>query len=364
MVGAHTFFAASASATDAGGVEGSENVRAPFYRMKVVSPILCRALLLALMCAQPALTLAQSTTGGGAYPARPVRLVVPFPPGASPNDIIGRLLGRPIGDSLGQQIVVDNRAGAGGTIGTDVVAKAAPDGYTLLISSTTLTTSPNLYRQLPYDVARDLQPITLIAAAPMLVFVHPSVPANTAREFIAYAKSKPGQINFSSGGSGTVPHFAGEMLNSMAGIRMNHVPYKGGAPASAALLGGEVSVYIDTPTAMLPFAKQGKVKALAVTEKKRFALFPDVPTLDESGVPGYEMRVWYGFFAPAKTPKPIVARVHAETLKALKTEEVRSRLATLGTEPVGSGPEVFQPMVRTELQKWAKVAQDAGIKPE
>ncbi len=336
--------------------------------MKAVPPFLCRMLFLAplfflLLCAQPALILAQSTTGG-AFPSRPVRLVVPFPPGASPNDIIGRLLGRPLGESLGQQVVVDNRAGAGGTIGTDVVAKAFPDGYTLLISSTTLTTSPNLYRQLPYDVARDLQPITLIAAAPMLVFVHPSVPANTAREFIAYAKSKPGQINFSSGGSGTVPHFAGEMLNSMAGIKMNHVPYKGGAPASAALLGGEVSVYIDTPTAMLPFAKQGKVRALAVTETKRFALFPDVPTLDESGVPGYEMRVWYGFFAPAKTPKPIVARLHDETAKALKTEEVRSRLATLGTEPVGSGPEVFQPMVRSELQKWAKVARDAGIKPE
>jgi tripartite-type tricarboxylate transporter receptor subunit TctC len=299
-----------------------------------------------------------------AYPSRPVRLVVPFPPGASPNDIIGRLLGRPVGESLGQQIVVDNRAGAGGTIGTDVVAKANPDGYTLLISSTTLTTSPNLYRQLPYDVARDLQPITLLASAPMLVFVHPSVPANNARDFIAWAKTKPGQINYSSGGSGTVPHFAGAMLNSMAGIKMNHVPYKGGAPASAALLGGEVSVYIDTPTAMMPFAKQGKVKALAVAEKKRFAVFPDVPTLDESGVPGYEMRVWYGFFAPAKTPKPIVAKFHEETVKALKTDDVRSRLATLGTEPVGSGPDIFTPLVRNELQKWARVAKEAGINPE
>ena len=195
-----------------------------------------------------------------AYPSRPIRLVVPFPPGASPNDITGRLLGKPIGESLGQQVVVDNRAGAGGIIGTDVVAKANPDGYTLLVSSTTLTTSPNLYRKLPYDVARDLQPITLISSAPMLVFVHPSVPANNAKEFIAWVKSKPGQVNFSSGGSGTVPHFAGEMLNSMAGIKMSHVPYKGGAPASAALLAGEVSVYIDTPTAMLPFAQQGRVR--------------------------------------------------------------------------------------------------------
>jgi tripartite-type tricarboxylate transporter receptor subunit TctC len=298
------------------------------------------------------------------YPSRPVRLVVPFPPGASPNDIIGRLLGKPVGDALGQQVVVDNRAGAGGTIGADVVAKSAPDGYTLLISSTTLTTSPNLYRSLPYDVARDLQPITMIASAPMFVFVHPSVPATTAKEFIAFVKSRPGQVLFSSGGSGTVPHFAGEMLNSMAGLKMSHVPYKGGAPASAALLAGEVSVYIDTPTAMLPFAKAGKIRPLAVTEKKRSALMPNIPTLDESGVPGYEMRVWYGFFAPAKTPKPIITRWHAETAKALKTEEVRSRLDNLGTEPVGSGPDVFTPLVKSELAKWAKVAKAAGIKPE
>ena len=299
-----------------------------------------------------------------AWPTRPVRLVVPFPPGASPNDIIGRLLARPVGESLGQQVVVDNRAGAGGTIGTDVVAKANPDGYTLLISSTTITTSPNLYSKLPYDVARDLQPITLIAAAPMIVFVHPSVPANTGKEFIAYVKGRPGKVLFSSGGNGTVPHFAGEMLNALAGIRMNHIGYKGGAPASAALLAGEVQVYIDTPTAMTPFAKAGKVKALAVTEKKRIALYPELPTLDESGAPGYEMRVWYGFFAPARTPQAIVTKIHAETARALKTEEVRSRLAALGTEPVGSGPEVFGPLVKTELQRWAKLAKQVGIKPE
>jgi tripartite-type tricarboxylate transporter receptor subunit TctC len=326
--------------------------------------VLCRALLLAPLCAQPFLTAAQSPAGGSTYPSRSVRLVVPFPPGASPNDIVGRLIGRHLADSLGQQVVVDNRAGAGGTIGTDIVAKANPDGYTLLISSTTLTTSPNVYRSLPYDVARDLQGITMIAAAPMLIFVHPAIAANTVREFIAYAKSRPGQINFSSGGNGTVPHFAGEMLNSMAGIKMTHVPYKGGAPASAALLGGEVSVYIDTPTAMLQYFQQGKVKALGVTDKKRFALLPEVPTLDEAGVPGYEMRVWYGFFAPAKTPPPVIGKLHRETLKALNSEEVKSRLAVIGTEPVGSGPEVFQPMVRAELQKWAKLSREVGIKPE
>lgn len=316
--------------------------------------------ILWLLCAVLGALSAHAQT----YPVRPVRLVVAFPPGASPNDIIARLLARPLGESLGQQFIVDNRAGAGGTIGTDVVTKANPDGYTLLLTSTTLTTSPNLYRQLPYDVGRDLQGITLVAGAPMIVFVHPSVPANTAKEFIAWARTRPGQVLFSSGGNGTVPHFAGEMLNSLAGLKMNHVGYKGGAPASAALLAGEVSVYIDTPTAMLQFAKAGKVKPLAVTDKNRIALYPDLPTLDESGAPGYEMRVWYGTFAPAKTPKPIVARLHEETAKALKTEEVRSRLGLLGTEPIGSGPDIFQPLVRSELQKWAKVAKDAGIRPE
>ena len=316
-------------------------------------------MLIAALACMPMSVLASE-----AYPARPVRLVVPFPPGASPNDIIGRLLGKPIGDALGQQVVVDNRSGAGGTIGTDVVAKSAPDGYTLLISSTTLTTSPNLYRSLPYDVARDLQPITMIASAPSFVFVHPSLPVATAKEFIAFVKARPGQVLFSSGGSGTVPHFAGEMLNAMAGLKMSHVPYKGGAPASAALVAGEVSVYIDTPTAMLPFAKAGRIKPIAVTEKKRSALMPNIPTLDESGVPGYEMRVWYGFFAPAKTPKGIVDRWYAETTKALKTEEVHSRLEALGTEVVGSAPEVFGPLVKSELAKWAKVARAAGIKPE
>jgi tripartite-type tricarboxylate transporter receptor subunit TctC len=204
----------------------------------------------------------------------------------------------------------------------------------------------------------------MVAAAPMLLYVHPSVPAKTAKEFLAYAKSKPGELNFGSGGNGTVPHFAGEMLKSMTGIQMQHVPYKGGSPAVAALLAGEVKVFIDTPTATLGFAKQGKLRVLAVAEKKRIALLPDLPTLDESGVPGFEMRIWYGFFAPAKTPQAIVARLHAETVKALGTEEVKSRLTTLGTEAIGSPPEVFQPLVRSELERWRKVAREAGIKPE
>ncbi|MPZ47690.1 MAG: tripartite tricarboxylate transporter substrate binding protein [Betaproteobacteria bacterium] len=321
-------------------------------------------LLTCLLVQSLAATAVAQERSAATWPTHPVRLVVPFPPGASPNDIIGRLIARQWSEGLGQQVVVDNRAGAGGTIGTEQVTKSNPDGYTLLISSTTITTSPNLYKSLGYDVARDLQPITMVAAAPMLLYVHPSVPAKTAKEFLAYAKSKPGELNFGSGGNGTVPHFAGEMLKSMTGIQMQHVPYKGGSPAVAALLAGEVKVFIDTPTATLGFAKQGKLRVLAVAEKKRIALLPDLPTLDESGVPGFEMRIWYGFFAPAKTPQAIVARLHAETVKALGTEEVKSRLTTLGTEAVGNPPEVFQPLVRSELERWRKVAREAGIKPE
>lgn len=331
--------------------------------MKLDAGGCCRTLLLIPVFALSATAWAAGSSAA-AYPERSIRLVVPFPPGASPNDITGRLIGKHISESLGQQIIVDNRAGAGGTIGADVVAKANPDGYTMLVTSTTLTISPNVYRKLPYDVAKDLQPVTLIASAPMLVFVNPSVPANTVPELIAFIKSRPGQFNFSSGGTGTVPHFAGELLNFMAKIRMTHVPYKGGAPASAAMISGEVSMYIDTPTAMMPFVKQGKIKALGVAAKERFALLPEVPTMEEAGLPGYDIRVWYGFFVPAKTPRPIVDKLHAHTVKALGNDEVKTRLAAIGTQPAGRGPDEFRPIVLAELQKWAKVAQESGIKPE
>ncbi len=329
--------------------------------MKLNACICCRTLLLIPLLAQSAMTNAWAAE---TYPNRSIRLVVPFPPGASPNDIVGRLIGKHVTDSIGQQVIVDNRAGAGGTIGADVVVKANPDGYTLLVTSTTLTISPNVYRKLPYDVDKDLQPVTMIASAPMLIFVNTGVPANTLQELIAYVKARPGQFNFSSGGTGTVPHFAGELLNFMVKIRMTHVPYKGGAPATAAMISGEVSMYIDTPTAMLQFVKQGKIKALGVAAKERFALLPEVPTMAEAGLPGYEIRVWYGFFVPAKTPRPIVDRLHSETAKALATDDVKSRLAAIGTQVAGNGPDEFRLIVQAELQKWAKVARESGIKPE
>jgi tripartite-type tricarboxylate transporter receptor subunit TctC len=307
---------------------------------------------------------AQSAPDASAYPTRPIRLVVPFPAGASPNDIIGRLVGRQLTESMGQQVIVDNRAGAGGNIGADIVAKAAPDGYTVLIHSTTLTIAPNVYRQVPFDITRDFQPITMIAQAPMMLMVHPSIPVSTVKDFIAFARAKPEHLKFGSGGNGTTPHFSGEMMKAMAGIQMSHVPYKGGAPAMSALLGGEVNVYFDTPTATLPFVQQGKLKALAVTTKQRAAFLPDLPTLDEAGVPGYEMRVWYGFFAPAKTPGPVIRKFYREVAKAVDDPDVKSRLAALATQRVMNSPEEFEKVFRAEAQKFAKLAKDVGLRPE
>lgn len=299
------------------------------------------------------------------YPSRPIRIVVPFPPGASPNDITARLLGPKLSEQLRQQVVIDNRPGAAGTLGTDIVAKSTPDGHSLLINSSTLTIAPNAYKNLPFDPAKDLAPITMVAAAPQLVMVHASVPVTSLKELIAYVKARPaGQFKFSSGGNGTVPHLAGELLNHMAGLQMAHIPYKGGAPATAALLGGEVSMYIDTPTGSLGMIKAGKVRVLAVASKTRTPLLPDVPTADEAGLPGYELRVWYGFFAPANTPRAIVQRLYSEFRTAVALPDVQARFTTLGTETVDMSPEEFTRVFHADLQRWAKFVKETGLKLE
>ena len=327
-----------------------------------------RAFVLACALAQALLAAAAQTgakvAADASYPDRPIRIVVPFPPGASPNDITARLIGPKLSEQLHQQIVIDNRAGAAGTIGSAIVAKATPDGYTLLINSSTLTITPNAYKNLPFDPATDLQPITMVASAPQLVMINSTLPVNSVKELIDYVKARPGQIKFSSGGNGTVPHLAGEMLNQMAGLKMIHIPYKGGAPAATALVGGEVSMYIDTPTGSLAMIKQGRVKVLGVAAPKRTALLPDVPTMEEAGVPGYDLRVWYGFFAPARTPKAIVQRLHEELTKALRSPEIQSRFTTMGTETVGLGPEEFTRVFHADLKKWAKFVKDTGLKLE
>jgi tripartite-type tricarboxylate transporter receptor subunit TctC len=269
-----------------------------------------------------------------------------------------------LSESFGQQVIVDNRAGASGIIGTDLAAKAAPDGYTLLVMSLTLTVNPSLFRKLPYDTEKDLIPVTLIASAPLMLVVHPSIPAKSVKEFIAYAKANPNKLNFGSGGTGATPHLAGEMLKLMAGLQMTHVPYKGGGPALADLVGGQIQLMLENIPSTYPFAKAGKLRALAITGLKRSALVSELPTLDEAGLKGYEIVGWNGLFVPAGTPRNIVSYLHGETVRLLALPDTKERLATLGAEAVGNSPEEFRAFIRNEIAKWAKVVKAAGLKVE
>ena len=297
------------------------------------------------------------------WPARPVRLIVPFAPGGS-NDIIARLVGQKLGERLGAQFIVDNRPGASGIVGTEAAAKSVPDGYTVLMMSLTLAVNPSLYAKLPYDTEKDLLPVSLVASAPLMLVVHPSIPAQTVPEFLAYARANPDKLNFGSGGAGTTPHLAGEMVKSLAGLKVTHVPYKGGGPALADLVGGQIQFMLENIPSTLPHVKAGRLRPLAVTGAKRSPLVPDLPTLDEAGLKGFEIVGWNGLFVPTGTPPPVVARLHAETVKVLALPDMRERLATLGADGVGSSPDEFAAFVRAELRKWAKVVRDANIKLE
>jgi tripartite-type tricarboxylate transporter receptor subunit TctC len=312
-----------------------------------------------------ALLFALTTTAALAqsYPSRPIRLVVPYPPGGG-TDIIGRVVAQKIGDAMGQQVVVDNRGGAGGVIGTEIVAHALPDGYTLLMAPTSHVINPSIYRKLPYDTLKDFAPITLAASATILLATHPSVPAKTLKELIALAKAKPGELTFGSAGNGTVFHLAGELFKRQAGIQMTHVPFKGGGPTVAALAGGQISAAFETILTLSPHVKAGRVRGLAVTSTQRSSVMPDVPTTVELGFPGIVAENWYGFYAPAGTPKPIVTRVNAEIVKALKQPDVKERFQGLGTETMGGTPEQLGDFVRKELVKWSRTAKEAGAHVE
>jgi len=320
--------------------------------------IVCRACMALLVLIIATAASAQS------YPDKSVRMVVPFAAGAGSNDIMARLVAQKLSDELGQQFVVDNRPGASGIIGTDIVAKAPPDGYTVLMMSLTFTVNPSLFSKLPYDTVRDLIPVTMVASAPLMLVVHPSVPAKSVTEFIAYAKANPGKLNFGSGGPGTTPHLAGEMIKTMAGIQVTHIPYKGGAPALTDLVAGQIQFMCENIPGTLPFAKAGKLRALAVTDLKRSPLLPELPTLDEAGLKGYQIVGWNGLFVPAGTPQPIVNRLNAEVVKALALPDVKDRLATLGADAVGDTPQHFAVFIKAEIPKWAKVVKDAGLKIE
>jgi tripartite-type tricarboxylate transporter receptor subunit TctC len=298
------------------------------------------------------------------YPSKPIRMVIPFPPGG-PNDMLGRLLADEMGKNLGQAIVVENRGGAGGTIGTDVVAKAAPDGYTILLSGTaSLSIAPSLYKHMNYDPIKDLSPIGLVGTAPSVLLINPKLPINNVAELIAYAKANPGKLNFASAGIGTPPHLAGELFKSMAGADMVHVPYKGGGPAMVDLMAGQVQMYFCGISSALPQIKQKTVKPLAVTSQKPTEQMPDMPTIASSGLPGYAVENWYAIVAPPRTPAPIIERLNTALNKILGEANVKKQMALLGIDPQGSTPAELATYQKTEMDKWAKVTKDAGILPE
>ena len=297
------------------------------------------------------------------YPGKPVRIVVPFAPGGS-TDVLARIVGQKLGERWGQPVLVENRAGAGGNIGADQVAKSAPDGYTLLLGGVPHAISVSLYRKLPYDLASDLAAIAEIASFPSAIVLHPSLPANSVKELIALARARRGQLSFGSAGNGSPNHLALELFKTMAGVDMAHVPYKGSGQLIGDLLAGEVQLAsMGTPVA-LPHVQSGKLKAIAVTGASRSSLLPEVPTVSEAGLPGFDVTSWYGVFGPAGLPAGIVAKLNAEIGGAVTAPDVRERLAALGAEPSVKAAEEFSRYVRQEITKWAKVVKDSGAKAE
>ncbi|MDQ6618531.1 MAG: tripartite tricarboxylate transporter substrate binding protein [Pseudomonadota bacterium] len=297
-----------------------------------------------------------------AWPTKPIRWVVPFAPGGT-TDILARTIGEKLSTALGQPVIIDNRPGAGGGLGADLVAKSAPDGYTLVGGTiSTHAINASLYSKLPYDPVKDFAPITLIARIPNMLVINPRIPASNVRELVALMKSKPGTFSFASSGNGTSQHLSGELFKSMTGVEMQHIPYKGSPPALQDVVGGQVSMTFDNITTAWPLAKGGQLRALAVTTARRSPIAPDVPTLAESGLTGYEIGSWQGVFAPAGTPAEIVRRLNTEIVKIINTPDVRERLLALGAEPVGDTAEEFSALVRSEVSKWGEVVRKSGAK--
>jgi tripartite-type tricarboxylate transporter receptor subunit TctC len=296
------------------------------------------------------------------YPAKPVRVVVPFAAGGT-TDIVTRILAQRMEQIWGQPLIVDNRPGAGGNIGSEIVARSPADGYTLLMATVaTHGINASLYRKIPYDPVGDFAPVTLVASTPSVLMLHPSIPAGSVKELIALAKANPGQLNFGSSGNGSSHHLAGELFDSMAGVKMTHVPYKGTAAALVDLLGGRIQLTFDTLPSAMPYVKGGKLKAIAVTSAKRARSLPDLPTIAEAGVPGYEVTSWYGLLAPAGTPPDIVRKLNADFVRAIRIPEVTEKMIEAGAEPVANTPEQFAQFIRSELKKWAIVVQDSGAR--
>ena len=298
------------------------------------------------------------------YPTRSIRIVVPFPAGGN-ADILARVLAQKVSEAWGQSLVVDNRAGASGIIGTEAVAKSAPDGYTLLMGTTgTQTTNPAVFSKLPYDPVKDFAPVSNFADSPFLLVVHPSLPAKTLKELIVLARARPAQLHYASFGAGSSAHLAGEMLRSMARIDIVHVPYKGGPPALADLLGGHVPMMFNSLPAVVPQVKAGRLRALAIAASRRAANAPEIPTFLESGIADFEAGSWYGVLAPASTPRDIISKLHGEIVRILSLNDVKQRLAAEGADGIGNTPEQFAEQIRMDIARWSKVAHEAKVRAE
>ena len=297
------------------------------------------------------------------YPVRPIRLIVPFPPGGG-TDTMARVVAPKLSEYLGQQVVPENRGGAGANIGAELAAKSPPDGYTVMLATITNAIGATLYTRLNYDLARDFAPITQLATTPHILVVHPSVPVKSVKEFTAFTRARPGELTYSSSGSGSSAHLAGELFSSLTGTKMVHVPYKGGGPSMIALVGGEVSLCFATMPSAVGYVRAGRLRGIAVTTEKRSPSMPDLPTIAETGIKGYEAGSWYGLSAPAGTSKDIIARLHAETVKVMALPDVKERLFNAGFEVVISNPEQFAAFTRSEIQKWGKLVRATGLKIE
>jgi len=319
----------------------------------------CRATLyqvaFVLSCAHAADT--------GPYPAKPIRLIVPFAPAGS-ADALARTIQPALSEALGQTLVIDNRPGASSTIGTDMAAKAAPDGYTLVLVTTTHTVNPSLIAKLPFDTVKDFAPVSLVVSQPNILVVHPSVAAKSVKELVAMAKAKPGGMNFASGGNGSSPHLSGELFNIVAGTRITHIPYKGSGPGVTDLLGGHVQMMFAGPLALEQHIKSGRLRPLALADKRRSTILPDVPTMAEAGFPGVETGTWYGILAPARTPPAVVAHVQREIVRILQAADLKTRILNQGVDIVASSPADFEKFIIAEVAKWSRVVKAAGVRAD
>ncbi len=342
------------------GVEASGRLRGT--QGTVQASVVCLTLLAASVLSSPPEAIAQPSSPGsiGGYPAKPVRLILPVAAGST-SDTLARMVARALGERLGQQVVADNHPGAGGNVGVPIAARAAPDGYTLLMISSAQAISPSLYAKLAYDLERDFAPVTQIADGLYMLTVHLSVPVKTVKELVGLARARPGQLSFGSAGVGTGTHLTGELLKAAAQIDLLHVPYRGMGPAIGELAGGQISLaFLGLPSG-LPQMRAGKVRAIGVTSARRSAAVPDLPTLAEAGLPGFESTTWQGFVLPAGTSREIIARLHADSVRAVQSADLRERFAALGVEPVGSTPDQFASQIRAEITKWAKVVRGIGL---